>query len=179
MSTTNDRWNSVSKGLHWLFVILLLAVWGAVELHEFFERDDPMRGWFMRLHFSLGVAVLMLLAVRLYWRARHKRPQIQGRSWQKALSNLTHGALYLVLLAMPVSGIAMRQLFGRDTEFFGLFALPRLLAENSDLGKQLGFLHKDVLWPALLILVGLHIAAALWHHFIMRDSTLTRMLPQR
>ncbi|WP_444935023.1 cytochrome b [Microbulbifer sp. JTAC008] len=179
MSNPVERWNSVSKGLHWLFVILLLSVWGAVELHEFYERGDPMRGWFMQLHFSLGVGVLMLLALRLYWRARHKRPQTEGKKWQKALSSLTHGGLYLLILAMPVSGIVMRQLFGRDTEFFGLFAVPNLFAKNPDLGKQIAFLHKDVMWPALLILVGLHIAAALWHHFIARDNTLTRMLPQR
>lgn len=172
-------WHPVSKGLHWLFVILLICVWGAVELHEFYDREDPMRGWFVRLHFSLGITVLLLLTVRLYWRARHKRPQAEGPGWQRALSSLTHGALYLILLAMPLSGISMRQLFGRDTEFFGLFALPRLLAENPDLGKQIAFLHKEVLWPTLLVLVGLHIAAALWHHFVQKDNTLTRMLPQR
>ncbi|WP_250459807.1 cytochrome b [Microbulbifer litoralis] len=179
MANQIERWNPVSKGLHWLFVILLICVWGAVELHEFYDREDPMRGWLVRLHFSLGTTVLLLLAVRLFWRARHARPQAAGPGWQRALSKLTHAALYLVLLAMPASGIAMRQLFGRDTEFFGLFPLPRLLAENPDIGKQLAFMHKEVLWPALLTLVGLHIAAALWHHFVRKDDTLTRMLPQR
>lgn len=179
MTNQIERWNPVSKCLHWLFVILLICVWGAVELHEFYDREDPMRGWLMRLHFSLGITILLLLAVRLFWRARHARPRPAGAGWQRALSKLTHAALYLVVLAMPISGIAMRQLFGRDTEFFGLFPLPRLLAENPDIGKQLGFMHKEVLWPALLTLVGLHIAAALWHHFVQKDDTLTRMLPQR
>ncbi|MCX2781147.1 cytochrome b [Microbulbifer thermotolerans] len=179
MTDQNSGWHPVTKGLHWLFVILLLCVWGAVELHEFYDREDPMRGWLVRLHFSLGITVLLLLVLRLYWRARHKRPQVEGPGWQRALSSLLHGALYLVLLVMPLSGISMRQLFGRDTEFFGLFALPRLLEKNPDLGKQIAFLHKEVFWPALLILVGLHIAAALWHHFVQKDNTLTRMLPQR
>lgn len=179
MKSQVERWNPVSKGLHWLFVILLLCVWGAVELHEFFGRDNPMRGLLLRLHFSLGITVLLLLAFRLYWRARNKRPQPEGPRWQQTISKLTHGALYLILLAMPLSGIGMRQLFGRDTEFYGLFALPRLLEKNPDLGKQIAFLHKEVLWPSLLVLLGLHIAAALWHHFVQKDNTLTRMLPQR
>ncbi|MCO1334486.1 cytochrome b [Microbulbifer sp. OS29] len=179
MSNSVKRWNPVSKGLHWLFVFLLISVWGAVELHEFYERGDPMRGWFMQLHFSLGIGVLLLLTLRLYWRTRHKRPQLKGNQWQKALSGLTHWGLYLLIIAMPVSGIAMRQLFGRSSEFFGLFAVPELLTKNPDLGKQIAFLHKEVLWPSLLILVGLHIVAALWHHFVIRDNTLSRMLPQR
>ncbi|MCX2796040.1 cytochrome b, partial [Microbulbifer thermotolerans] len=70
MTDQNSGWHPVTKGLHWLFVILLLCVWGAVELHEFYDREDPMRGWLVRLHFSLGITVLLLLVLRLYWRAR-------------------------------------------------------------------------------------------------------------
>jgi cytochrome b561 len=179
MHTDNNRWHPLSKGLHWLFVILLLCAWGAVELHEFYERGDPMRSWWTALHFSLGISVLLLLVLRLYWRARHKRPPLLGARWQQRLSSLNHTALYFVLLAMPVSGLSARQLFAKDTEYFGLFTLPQLLSQNPDLGKQLMFLHKEVLWPALLTLVALHIAAALWHHFVTRDTTLRRMLPQR
>ncbi|WP_308368394.1 MULTISPECIES: cytochrome b [unclassified Microbulbifer] len=179
MQTNTDRWNPVSKGLHWLVAVLLLCAWGAVELHEFYERGDPMRSWWTALHFSLGLTILLLVTLRLYWRARHPRPAVTGAAWQQKFSSLMHGILYLILLAMPLSGFSMRQLAGRDTEFFGLFALPRLLPENMDVAKQLAFVHKELLWNSLLVLLAVHIAAALWHHFVVRDNTLTRMFPQR
>lgn len=179
MQNNTEHWNPVSKGLHWLVAILILCAWGAVELHEFYQRGDPMRGWWMALHFSLGLSILLLAALRLYYRARQQRPAGSGGAWQQRLSALTHGALYLILLAMPLSGLSMRQLEGRDTDFFGLFTLPRLLPQNEDMAENLEFVHEDLLWTGMLVLLAIHIAAALWHHFIARDKTLARMLPQR
>jgi cytochrome b561 len=78
---------------------------------------------------------------------------------------------------MPLSGFAMRQLAGKSIEIFGALTVPQLVTVNMDLAKQIAFIHKDVLWTILLTLVVIHIAGALWHHFINRDTTLQRMLP--
>lgn len=81
------------------------------------------------------------------------------------------------MLGMPISGMAMRQFAGRDTTVFWLFDVPSFVEKNIDVAKQFAFIHKELLWNALLILLVLHICGALWHHFVMRDATLKHMLP--
>ncbi|WP_062810901.1 MULTISPECIES: cytochrome b [unclassified Alcanivorax] len=177
MATKPTNWHPLHKGLHWLVVLLLVTVWGAVELHEFYEKSDPMREWWKMLHFSLGLTALVVMLIRLYGRALYPRPTPIGAVWQRQLSSLVHGLLYIVILAMPLSGFAMRQLAGKSIEIFGALTVPQLVTVNMDLAKQIAFIHKDVLWTILLTLVVIHIAGALWHHFINRDTTLQRMLP--
>ena len=161
MKTTPTNWHGLHKGLHWLVVLLLVMVWGAVELHEFYAKGDPMREWWKMLHFSLGLTILVVVLVRLYARTLYPRPAPVGAAWQRQLSRLVHVLLYSVLLAMPLGGFAMRQFAGKTIEIFGMFSVP----------------HKEVLWTVLLVLIALHVAGALWHHFIDRDATLKRMLP--
>lgn len=177
MSPSVNKWNPVSRGLHWLVALLILSAWGAVELHEFYEKGDPMREWWEALHFSIGLTILLLVVFRLYWRVTHPRPDLFGGRWQRKLSLAVEGLLYVAILALPLSGLAMRQLAGKETEFFGLFNLPRFLAENKEMAEKLAFGHQEVLWNGLLALLILHVTGALWHHFGKRDDTLKQMLP--
>ncbi len=177
MATAPANWHALHKGLHWLVVLLLVMVWGAVELHEFYEKGDPMREWWKMLHFSLGLTTLVVVLVRLYARALYPRPAPIGAAWQHQLSRLVHISLYAVLLAMPLGGFAMRQFAGKTIDIFGIVSVPQLTAIHTDLAKQIAFLHKEVLWTVLLTLIALHVAGALWHHVIDRDATLKRMLP--
>lgn len=177
MTDQVKRWHPVSMGLHWLIAILILCAWASVELHELYEKTDPMRNWWMVFHFTMGFSVLLLTLLRLYWRSTHPRPQLYGNRWQRSLSLLVEGLLYVVMLGMPISGMAMRQFAGRDTTVFWLFDVPSFVEKNIDVAKQFAFIHKELLWNALLILLVLHICGALWHHFVMRDATLKHMLP--
>lgn len=177
MKTVSSRWHPLHKGLHWLVALLLVMVWGAVELHEFYEKGDPMREWWKMLHFSLGLTTLLVMLIRLYGRALYPRPAPIGAVWQHRLSRLVHVLLYMVILAMPVSGFAMRQFAGKTIDLFAVLSVPQLATINMDLAKQIAFIHKDVLWTMLLVLLAAHIAGALWHHFINADATLQRMLP--
>ena len=100
--------------------------------------------------------------------------------------NFAHGAQYMMgafaawmLLAMPLAGMGMRQLAGKETELFWLFSVPQFTEVNMDLAKQVAWIHKDFLWTSLLVLVAIHVAGALWHHLIDKDATLRRMLPGR
>ena len=90
---------------------------------------------------------------------------------------LTHAALYAALLALPLLGWALSDAAGKPPHLFGL-ALPALVAEDDDLADRLLAWHQDLAW-VLLALVSLHIAAALWHHFIRRDDVLRAMWPAR
>lgn len=179
MSTSSTTWTKTAKGLHWLIALLLVATWAAVELHEIPAKGDPWHDRWKMIHFSLGLTVLVLMIVRLYWRSRHQAPARQGQPWQRKLSLLTHGLLYLVVLAMPLLGVAMRQFAGRAVEVYGLFVLPQWVTPDKALAKQIAFFHRDVIWYLLLALVILHTVGGLWHHFINRDNTLRRMLPNR
>lgn len=177
MASSTNSWSRAIKSLHWLIALFILCAWGSVELHEFYERDDPMRSWWMVLHFSLGFSVLLLALLRLYWRATHGRPALYGSKWQKPISLLVQSLMYIIMLGMPLSGLAMRQFGGRDTPLFWVFDLPAFVSKNIDLAKQLGFIHKELLWNALLVLLVLHIGGALWHHLVIKDNTLRQMLP--
>ena len=177
MSKNTSSWSPVLKTLHWLIAFFILFAWGSVELHEFYERDDPMRNWWMVLHFSLGFSVLFLGLARLYWRATHGRPTLYGSGFQKPVSLLVQSLMYVIMLGMPITGLLMRQFAGRETTLFWLFDLPSFVTKNVDVAKQIAFLHKEFLWNALLVLLVLHIGGALWHHLVIKDNTLRQMLP--
>ena len=177
MSNTPNSWSPALKGLHWLIAIFILCAWASVELHEGYEKTDPMRSWWMVLHYSLGFSVLLLAMLRLYWRATHSRPTLYGSKFQKPVSLLVESLMYVIMLGMPLTGLLMRQFAGRDITLFWLFDVPSFVTKNVDLAKQFAFIHKEFLWNALLVLLVLHIGGALWHHFIVKDNTLRQMLP--
>ena len=112
MKTTPTNWHGLHKGLHWLVVLLLVMVWGAVELHEFYAKGDPMREWWKMLHFSLGLTILVVVLVRLYARTLYPRPAPVGAAWQRQLSRLVHVLLYSVLpcrsAALPCASLPAR-----------------------------------------------------------------------
>ncbi|KUJ81455.1 cytochrome b [Microbulbifer flavimaris] len=175
--TLPSQWNPVSKGLHWLIAIFVLFAWGSVELHEFYQKGDPMREWWKTLHFSIGLTILLLVALRLYWRTTHPRPQMLGSSMERIVARITHVTFYALLLAMPILGLIMKQFAGSDTTIFWLFEIPGFVEKNTDIAKQLAYLHKELVWNTLLVLICLHVAAAVWHHLVNKDATLRRMLP--
>ncbi|MFI2812672.1 MULTISPECIES: cytochrome b [Microbulbifer] len=175
--TIPQKWHPLSRGLHWLIAILFLCAWASVELHEGYDKEDPMRSWWMVLHFSIGLSVLVFAIARIYFRAIYPRPELYGGRWQRKLSQLVESLFYVIMLAMPITGMAMRQFAGKETTVFWLFEIPTLVEENSDIAKQLAFFHKELIWNAFLVLLVLHIAGALWHHFGKRDGTLRHMLP--
>lgn len=180
MSARNSgqQWGWVAKSLHWLIFLLMLAAWFAVESHEDFPKGSAERAQWMLLHKSFGASVFLLVWLRLYWRLSGPLPTPEpAPRWQHLAASGLHWALYGLMVLMPLTGLAASQFSGRIVSFFGLFDIPVFLAANKALAGQLMGLHKEILWPLLLLLVAGHAAAALWHHFITKDRTLRRMLP--
>lgn len=162
--------------LHW-FIALLIGI--ALPL-GFYMHDLPLSPTKLRCysyHKWLGISVLLLAALRLAWRMRHRPPQLPTTMprLQRATVAAGHGLLYLLIFVVPVSGWLMSSAKGFQTVWLGIVPLPDLLEKDKQLGNVLSLIHTN-LNLVLATLVGGHIVAALRHHFIVKDDVLSRML---
>jgi len=176
--TRTDHYPATSKLLHWLVAICVLTT-APVAIAMGRVAAGPLQNTLYNLHKSLGVLILVLMILRLINRlvvgAPIADPKIEP--WQKTVSSIVHGLLYVLLLAMPIVGYIANSAYGASTPFFGLFNLPPIVGKNEALSNQLFTLHRYVGW-FLILLVFTHIGAALYHTFIRRDDVINRMLPR-
>lgn len=155
------NYDRTSRILHWLVAVLVVVQFSTGWSWGFFERGSEPRFHLFRLHLFSGYGVLALAALRIGWRLTHAAPPLpagMGRAAQIA-ARATHGLLYLLILAQPILGAVT----------------------VTALGKSLGWTGAAHVALAYVIagLVALHVAAALWHHFVWRDGLILRMLPAR
>jgi len=164
--------------LHWLTVICVAMAAAFILTRDQLDGRD-VRSWLLEGHRHFGLFVLALFVVRVFVRLRVGKLPASGESpWPvRAAAGLTHIALYALLITLPVLGWALSSAEGKPAHFFGA-TLPNLVAPDEDLADSLQAWHLNAAW-VLLGLVCLHIAAALWHHFVMRDGVLRRMWPKR
>ena len=173
------RYGSFSIGIHWLMLLLFVAVYGTIELRELFEKGSDPREALKTWHFMLGMLVFVLVWLRLAARLSGPTPTIipELPKLQQLSASLLHMALYLLMIGMPLTGWLMLSAAGKPIPFFGL-ELPALIGENKALAKQIKEVHEFV-GTTGYYLIGLHAAAALYHHYLRHDNSLTRMLPWR
>lgn len=164
--------------LHWLTALCLVLA-AALILTRDQVAGRALRMWLLEGHRHFGLFVLVLFFARVALRARlGRRPADRDSSrLVRGLAMLTHVALYALLLAQPLLGWALSDAQGKPVHLLGA-TLPALVGADEDLADTLTVWHQDVAW-LLLGLILLHIAAALWHHFVLRDGVLRMMLPQR
>jgi len=179
MKNPTDRWGSVSQWLHWTLALLLVAI-ATIGLLMVEMPNTPSKIEIYAIHKSLGLTILALVVLRLVWRLQAGRPgPVQGTPrWQQRIATLTHGALYLLLLSMPLSGWLFNSTAGYPLQWFGMFNLPALADEDRRWRELAGSIHEAGFW-LLLVLVIAHAGAAFYHHVFLQDATLTRMLPRR
>jgi cytochrome b561 len=174
---SNSRYGLVSMLLHW---VVALAVFGLFGLGLWMVDLDYYSGWYRTapdLHKSIGLVLFALMLLRVLWRFVSPPPPAPAShgALTRAASRLGHAALYLGLFALMISGYLISTADGRGIGVFGLFEIPATLTSIPDQADVAGLIHKYLAW-ALVIFAGLHALAALKHHFIDRDATLTRML---
>lgn len=176
---TTVRYGSLSIGLHWLMLLLLAAVYACIELRGYFPKGSDPREALKTWHFMLGLVVFVLVSLRLVARAISPVPRIEPKppKWQDLSAKLMHLALYALMLGMPLAGWLLLSAAGKPIPFFGL-QLPALIGENKPLADAIKEVHETV-GTAGYFLIGLHAAAALFHHYVVGDNTLRRMLPSR
>jgi cytochrome b561 len=163
--------------LHWLTLFLITMTFALVFSIGFGSKLEAMA--FLQLHRSFGVTVWIVTLGRLVWRQFSRFPNWPA-DMPPAMRFAAHWseyALYALLLTQPVLGLLQTNAHGDRVNLFFLGQLPALIGQDRPLAKQLLGVHETVGF-VLLGLIGVHAAAALYHHFWRRDDTLTAMLPQ-
>jgi cytochrome b561 len=177
--TNNAGYSATAKFLHWLIVALVLAQFIFALTMPHIGRNTPVTT-LISLHFSFGIIILVVALVRLCWRATHAEPApLDGvLPWQVQSARAIHWLLYLLLLILPMLGWLNASWRGMPIVMFGL-ELPKLIATRAPSWSWTGDVHTLLAYYVMLTLIGLHIAAGLYHYFIRRDGVLQRMLPGR
>lgn len=173
--TAAPHYDALTQFIHWVTVGAVAAAFIIGLVMEEMARG-PAKTQLVNLHASLGVLVLVLTAVALSWRVVTAMPVPSGSPAMKLAAHAMHITLFALVLAIPLSGILMMAAKGRSFDVFGLFTVPPLMATDRALGETLEEAH-EVLSYLLLGLVGLHAAAAIFHQMVLKDGTLSRMLP--
>ena len=177
-SSNNQRYTTVAIVLHWLIGLCIIAelalgLW-MVEL----PKDPPgIRASYFNLHKSIGIMLIALIAIRIFWRATHRPPELPASilGWQVKLSKVVHYLLYLLMVLVPATGILGSIYSKYPIKFFGE-VLPRLAEPNPVLKEAFSDAH-FILTKVMIAIVILHILAALKHRLIDKDGIFQRMLP--
>ncbi len=172
-----NRWGIGARTLHWIMAVLIIGL-GLVGLYMSDLPNSPQKIKIYALHKSIGLTVLALLLLRLAWRMADRRPdELPMPRWQALTARAVHGLLYLLMLALPLSGWLYNSASGYPLQWFSLFNLPSLTGGADAALKGLAHdVHEYGFFVLVLALLA-HAGAALKHHFIDRDDTLVRMLP--
>lgn len=162
---TPTRYGAVSRALHWIIVAAIIAQWLLAEAGE--ERAAPGAAFdALTLHRSLGLAVLALAAVRLFWRAVNPAPAwpADTKPYEIAVARIVHVAFYALLFAIPISGWALASVEDEPLRFFGWFDVPRLVLADEHTLEEV----HEVLFNVLAGLAALHVLGAAKHWFAGR-----------
>jgi len=174
---SGTRFTDVAIGLHWLIAVAIIGTFAlGLYMHEL--PLSPQKLKLYSWHKWAGVTTFLCVLLRLLWRLLHRPPELPAGmpAWQRKAAEATHVLLYLLMVAVPLSGWLMSSAKGFQTVWFGMVPLPDLLDKNKELGDLLQEVH-EVLNFTMAGLVLAHLGAALKHHFIDRDDVLVRMAP--
>ncbi|HRI18112.1 MAG TPA: cytochrome b [Burkholderiaceae bacterium] len=174
----NDRrFGTATRAMHWAGVAVVFAAIALIEVKDWFPKGSALREGLKSAHFQLGAIALVLTLARMLWRLRQTLPAIHPEppAWQDLAGRALHVLFYVLLVALPLSGIATLQARGDEVVLLGM-VMPAPLAADPVRREALKEVH-EFLGNAMMLLIGLHVAAALYHHWVRRDDTLRRMLP--
>lgn len=170
-------YSGTAKAFHWLIVALVLVQFVVSWFMPHIGRN-AVPGTLINLHFSLGVLILVVMAIRFLHRLSHPvRPAMpDAPGWERRLAQAIHALFYAILLIVPFLGWASASAHDLPVTLFGLFTLPALAPPKARWALTAGDMHTYAMWT-LLGIIALHAAAALYHHFVRRDGVMQRMLP--
>src|SRR5574343_207360 len=171
----NTTYTPIAKSLHWLMALMILPL----LVLGIYMKDLPLSPQKLELyawHKWAGVTVFLLVWLRLAWRFTHRPPALPESmaAPMRLAAHAGHAALYVLMVAIPLSGWLMSSAKGFQTVWFGVLPIPDLVGKDKELGHLLEEAH-EALNLLLMLTLGGHVVAALWHHFVLKDDTLRRM----
>jgi cytochrome b561 len=172
-----ERYNRGMIGLHWATVLLVLTLFISAEVWDFAERGSAVRTDLKLVHYAAGITLAAVFVCRIIWRfVSTKSIPAAEKGLMGLAAKGAHYVLYLGLLVQILLGFTWRWSQGHAVDFFNFFSIPPLLAISPDYRHQLGELHENVAW-IIIIVSTIHAIAALFHHFVIKDGVLLRMMP--
>ena len=174
---TTVRYSSLSIIFHWVTLVMIVAIYLTIELHEVIPRGNPMRRAMEDWHIYLGFLLLPIAIVRLQINRRKAAPPINPTpsAWQMTLTRWMKYYLYLLMIGMPLCGWIFLSADGAMIAVWA-FPLPAIAPESQGLAELAERIH-ILLGLSGYVFIALHAVAALIHHYLLRDDTLVRMLP--
>ena len=167
-------WPRALVALHWATVLIVVSVFALIIGREFIE-EKSLRQALLQWHRYAGLTAFWLVLVRIPMRIGANVPYHDLPLPMRLASRAGHGVMYVALLALPLAGYLLMCARTGHVDYFGI-NLPALIERDRDMAETIEAIHGWMGW-ALLALVGLHAAVALWHHHILKDNVLRSMLP--
>ena len=172
-----ERYTRTAIALHWIAAVLIIGnlSWG---LYMVSLEFSPAKLKYYSWHKWTGVTIFVLAAARLLWRLRHAAPALPAHmpTWESRAAHASHILLYVLFFAGPLTGWLFSSAVGFQTVWFGVLPIPDLIGKDRELADVLKIVHRSTVYT-FGVLVAVHVAAALKHHFLDRDDVLVRMLP--
>ena len=174
-----ETWGAVARGFHWLIAVLILTQFVIGSVAEEMKLTPAKLDLFV-WHKSIGVTVLVLALLRLGWRLGNPPPAMPAGTpgWERKLAAIAHWVLYVLIFAVPLSGWWVSDASRVPFKAFFFLPMPNFIATDRAVQETAAEVH-EALTMTLLLVVIVHIAAALRHHFLLRDDVLRRMLTGR
>lgn len=175
LKNTLDSFGLIAILFHWIMAIAVIIIL-CIGLRMGDMENGPQKLQIYGFHKSLGVLILMLVALRFSWRMVNVVPNMPNsmKNWEKLAAHLGHLALYFFMFAIPVSGWAMSSAAGFPVSFFGLFTLPNIVEPSIEARKFFAETHEFLAF-SLIAVITIHLLAALYHQFVKKDNILKRM----
>ena len=179
LKVASDRYGWQAMLLHWLIALLVIGMLYLGFSLEDIPRNTPERAFYVNLHKSFGLLTLALVLLRWYWRATHRPPPLPPTMprWETHAAIWSHRLLYLCMLLQPLSGYLGSSFNKYGVKFFGV-PLPQWAWEDKQIRTVFSEIHGAVA-VMLLVLIAIHVLAALKHLLVDRDRIFQRMLPMR
>jgi len=177
LRNTADSWGAGIKFFHWLMAALIVfqIMLGVMAVTW---PVSPTKLDLFVWHKSFGVLILTLAALRLLWRLANVTPALpEGMpAWERTAARISHFLLYLLMIALPLTGWVINSAKNIPFRIFWQVPLPAIVEPNQALGERFALVHGGLALTLVVVLV-VHIGAALRHHFAKHDKVLVRMLP--
>lgn len=175
LTNTYISFGSVSKTLHWLIFLLVLCM--LIYGYSLEYVPEAYQGTAYNIHKLTGLTILTLMLIRLVWKLCNKAPllPVGTPGWQRIIDHVVQWLLYIVLISMPIAGWVGSVAMNRPPHL-GQMVINLPIEKNQSLAEQSFSLHNTIA-ILIIVLVSLHILAALYHYFIKKDNILQRMLP--